>query len=68
MNANSDNQAPDEEETRRLISDQVGRIANEGAVVAVDPEDAEFMAAFVDDALPLDEALASRFDDVAEGE
>ncbi|CAA7619294.1 hypothetical protein [Magnetospirillum sp. UT-4] len=41
--------------------------ASAGAVVPVDPDDAETMGAFVEDALAPDDALESRFDDVAEG-
>lgn len=51
----------------KTLMAQIARMASAGMVVPVDPDDAELMAAFEDDALPLEEALASRFDDVAEG-
>lgn len=49
------------------VAKQISAVASAGMVVAVDPDDAETMAAFEDNALSPDEALASRFDDVAEG-
>lgn len=51
----------------QVVSRQIADMASKGLVVPVDPDDAEAMAAFEDDALPLEEALGSRFDDVAEG-
>ena len=48
------------------LLDQLARRISDGAVVVVDPDDADAMAAFADDALDLDAALDSRFDDVAE--
>ncbi len=68
MATNNDSSRPDDTETIRAVSDQVGRMATEGMVVPVDPEDAEEMAAFEEDALSAEEALESRFDDEAEGE
>jgi len=68
MAANNDNARPDDEEAIRAVTDQVGRMAVEGMVVPVDPDDAEEMAAFEEDALSAEDALDSRFDDVAEGE
>ena len=68
MAMNTDNARPDAEEAIRVMSDQVGRMAAQGMVVALDPDDAEAMAAFADDALSPEEALDSRFDDEAEGE
>ena len=68
MTTNTDNSRPDEDEAIRALTDQVGRMASEGMVVPVDPDDAEDMAAFEEDALSADDALESRFDDVAEGE
>ena len=50
------------------LTDRVGRMAGEGLVVPVDPDDAEEMAAFEEDALSPEDALDSRFDDVVEGE
>lgn len=55
------------QDTKHLIS-QIATVAAAGAVVPVDPDDAELMAAFEDDALSPEDALASRFDDVAEDE
>ena len=49
------------------ITRQIAELAGAGAVVAVDPDDAETMAAFQDDALSVEDALDSRFDDIAEG-
>lgn len=49
------------------VTNRIAEIASAGAPVAVDPDDAEAMGAFADDALELDDALESRFDDVAEG-
>lgn len=67
MATNEDNARPDAEEAIRAVADQVGRMAAEGLVVPVDPDDAEEMAAFEEDALSAEEALESRFDDEAEG-
>lgn len=50
-----------------VVTHRIAGIASAGAPVAVDPDDAEAMGAFADDALELDDALESRFDDVAEG-
>lgn len=50
-----------------VVTHRIAEIASAGAPVAVDPDDAEAMGAFADDALELDDALESRFDDVAEG-
>lgn len=41
----------------------IAAVASAGAVVAVDPDDADAMAAFQDNALSPEEALESRFDD-----
>jgi hypothetical protein len=68
MATNNDSARPDQGESIRTVADQVGRMAAEGMVVPVDPEDAEEMAAFEEDALSAEDALDSRFDDVAEGE
>lgn len=46
---------------------QITAMASAGMAVPVDPDDAELMAAFEDDALSPDEALESRFDDIVEG-
>ncbi len=43
--------------------DQIAEMASAGMVVTVDPEDADLMAAFEDDALTAEDALASRFDE-----
>jgi hypothetical protein len=51
----------------QAIAAQIGALATAGMVVAVDPDDADLMAAFEDPALSPEEALESRFDDVAEG-
>ena len=50
------------------VTDRVGRLADEGMVVPVDPDDAEDMAAFEEEALSAEDALESRFDDLAEGD
>lgn len=50
-----------------VIADRVSGVASAGVPVAVDPDEAEAMGAFADDALDLADALDSRFDDVAEG-
>lgn len=50
-----------------VVTNRIAEIASAGAPVAVDPDDAEAMGAFADDAIKLDDALDSRFDDVAEG-
>lgn len=68
MTTNPNNPRMDEEEAIRVVTDQVGKMATEGMVVPVDPDDAEDMAAFEEDALSAEDALESRFDDVAEGE
>jgi maltose-binding protein MalE len=68
MATNNDSSRPDDTETIRAVADQVGRMAAEGMVVPVDPDDAEDMSAFEEDALSAEDALDSRFDDVAEGE
>jgi hypothetical protein len=52
--------------TDPTLLDQLARQISDGAVVAVDPDDATDMAAFEDDALDLDAALDSRFDAIAE--
>lgn len=57
-----------EEDTLRAAADQAGRVASAGAPVPVDPDVADFMGAFEDDAIDFADALESRFDDVAEGE
>ena len=54
--------------TDPTLLDQLARQISDGAVVDVDPDDADALAAFADDALDADAALDSRFDDVAEGE
>jgi hypothetical protein len=55
------------QDPKALIS-QIADMAAAGMAVPVDPDDADLMAAFEDDALSPQDALASRFDDVAEGE
>lgn len=46
---------------------QIAEMASAGMAVPVDPDDAETMAAFEEDALSPEDALESRFDHVAEG-
>lgn len=53
-------------DTETLIG-QIAAMAGAGMVVPVDPDAADAMAAFDDAALSFEDALASRFDDVAEG-
>jgi hypothetical protein len=50
-----------------VVTSRIAEIASAGAPVAVDPDDAEEMGAFADNALDLDDAMESRFDDVVEG-
>jgi hypothetical protein len=52
----------------KILIKQITEMASAGMVVPVDPEVADRMAAFEDHALSLDDALDSRFDDVAEEE
>lgn len=47
---------------------QITSMASAGMVVPVDPDDADAMAAFEDDALSPEDALESRFDNIAEGD
>lgn len=68
MAANDEAPRPDRSESIQAVADQVGRMAGEGMVVPVDPDDAEALAAFEEEALSAEDALESRFDDVAEGE
>ena len=49
------------------VARQVADIASAAMPVAVDPDDADMMGAFHEDALSADDAMESRFDDVAEG-
>lgn len=48
--------------------DQITAMASAGLPVAVDPDDAEAMAAFEETALTPEDALESRFDAVVEGD
>lgn len=54
-------------DTVKAVSEQITTMATAGQVVAVDPDDADAMAAFAEDALSPEEAMESRFDDIAEG-
>lgn len=54
--------------TDTALAQRICEQASSGKPVPVDPDDADLMAAFVDDALSVEDALASRFDDVAEGD
>ena len=56
------------DDAERAIAARISDATGAGLVVAVDPDDAELMGAFADDALSPEDALDSRFDDVAEGE
>ncbi len=49
------------------VAAQIAAMATAGMVVPVDPDDADSMGAFADDALTPETALESRFDDVVEG-
>lgn len=49
-------------EMTRVETFQIARAAMLGIPIVVDPDLAEFMGAFEEDALDLDEALESRFD------
>lgn len=51
---------------QQAVAAQIGAMATAGMVVAVDPDDAETMAAFKEGALSAEDALESRFDNVAE--
>ena len=55
------------EEAARAICRRIDEARSAGQIVTVDPDDADMMGAFVEDALSAEDALASRFDDVAEG-
>jgi len=50
----------------KIPLDQIAVQITTGLVVAVDPDDADAMAAFEDDALDIESALESRFDEEAE--
>lgn len=47
------------------LAEQVRKLAAAGLPVAVDPDEADEMGAFEEDALTLEDALESRFDVVA---
>jgi hypothetical protein len=49
------------------MATQIGAMASAGLVVAIDPDDADSMGAFVEDALSAEDARESRFD-IAEGD
>ena len=68
MVTNNDIPHPNEDEAIQAVTDRVGRLAGDGMVVPVDPDDSEDMAAFEEDALSPEEALESRFDDGTEGD
>lgn len=51
-----------------ILITQIGTMATAGMAVPVDPDIAERMGAFADDALSPEEALGARFDAVAEDE
>ncbi|CDK99156.1 putative Protein traD [Magnetospirillum gryphiswaldense MSR-1 v2] len=57
----------DDKEINQAVASQIADMASAGKPVPVDPDDAEMMGAFVETALDADDALESRFDDVAEG-
>ena len=57
----------DDKEKNLAVAQQIADMASAGKPVAVDPDDAEMMGAFEEEALSADDALESRFDDVAEG-
>lgn len=46
----------------KTVAAQIGAMASAGLVVAIDPDDAESMGAFVEDALSAEDARESRFD------
>lgn len=50
------------EDILRAAASQVDRLASAGLVVSVDPDVAEFMGAFEDDALSVEDALDAQFD------
>jgi len=56
--------SPDEGLSLRAA--QVYKAAEQGAIVEVDPVLADFMGASEDDAMGMDDALASRFDHLPE--
>lgn len=58
MNDREKNEKADLDQTAR----QVDEAARQGAVVEVDPDDADDMGAFEEDALDPGDALDSRFD------
>lgn len=51
----------------QIVAAQISALATAGMVVPVDPDDAEAMGAFADNALADEDALESRFDDIVEG-
>ncbi len=61
----TDRYSPDPDETLRLATDQLLRLASTGAVVELDPDEADALAAFEETALSVEDALESRFDDIA---
>lgn len=58
----------DDKEKYRIIADRITEAASAGKPMPVDPDDAEMMGAFEEEALSAEDALDSRFDDVAEGD
>ena len=54
----------DDKEKNKIVARQIAEMASAGMVVPVDPDDADMMGAFVEDALSAEDALDSRFDDV----
>ncbi|WP_096704152.1 hypothetical protein [Magnetospirillum sp. 15-1] len=53
---------------QKTLATQIGAMASAGLVVTTDPDDAEIMGAFVEDALSAEDASESRFDEIAEGD
>lgn len=55
----------DDKDKNQAVATQIADIASAGMPVAVDPDDADMMGAFEENALSAEDALDSRFDDVA---
>ncbi|MCA1908970.1 MAG: hypothetical protein LDL39_11475 [Magnetospirillum sp.] len=56
-----------DKEKNLVAAKQIADMASAGKPVAVDPDTADRMGAFEEDAISPDDALESRFDDVVEG-
>ena len=55
---------PEEAAYLRDAANEIARLGTKGVPVAVDPDLADYMGAFIDEALTSEEALASLFDTI----